>query len=347
MTAIDDTYTPATMLVDLTPSDAERRSLARAGTAVAAIALGHPVLLVGTEQAPTRGEIVFAASRAAVESTAFAVRHSSGFLQVALPAQRCVELGLVAQRGADAGILRQCVTVDAANGVGTGISAADRAATARLLAHPDATAESFTRPGHVVPLRADLHHPASEFGFAEAAVTLVMRSGDTGAAAVLATVIGVDNDTTLAAGHELREFARDHRLPIVAIDDLAVDLCAPAFAVDTGVQLAADAARLMSFDEHIVLAVGDVRGAGTVPVHIVAMDRVLLEANAHTNLPRVVVGVTEASARQRFLDRALTDGDIVRAALRATGARSIRAFAPGVIRSCAAHAPVPQRLLRR
>lgn len=170
------------------------------------------------------GRSVYAAAAAQVGNTAFTIRHSSGFMQVALPARRCDELGLSAQCGADHGDLAQCVTVDAAEGIGTGISAADRATTARLLAAPASTREQFTRPGHLVPLRARPDLSPWDFGMAEAAVHLVSATGAP-PAAVLADIVDPVDPRQMAHGQSLRTFAHTQGLPMIGLDDLAV--CAP------------------------------------------------------------------------------------------------------------------------
>jgi 3,4-dihydroxy-2-butanone 4-phosphate synthase len=182
------------------------------------LANGSAAILTDSPDDPTFGEIVFAASRITTAATAFAIRHTSGFLQVALAGERCDHLLLPGQTGTYPAS-RQCVTVDASFGIGTGISAADRALTIRLLAAQDSSPDSFTRPGHVVPIRADMHHGQTSYGTPEAAIQIAMAAG-LAPAAVIATIVSSDRPAEIAAGTELRRFARTHGLPLVGIGDI-------------------------------------------------------------------------------------------------------------------------------
>lgn len=184
--------------------------------ALAAVAAGETVVVHG---AGDGGGVVFAAGRADVDNTAFAVRHSSGFLCVALPGNRCDELALPpmsprARRDSGATV---CVTVDASVGVSTGISAADRARAARVLADPNAIAADLTRPGHLVPVAVDLDHPSPVL--AQVALHLVTASGHA-PAAVFAHLVSPADETRMATGGELRAFADDHGLTSVPAADV-------------------------------------------------------------------------------------------------------------------------------
>ena len=330
MTMVHEPETTTGTLVDLALSRDETAALERVCAATAELACGGTVLMCDDAEQPGRGEILFAAAGADVHATAFAVRHTSGFLHVALPASRCDELDLVSQRGADRTGIAQCVTVDANDGIGTGISAADRAVTARLLASDAAREDSFTRPGHVVPLRAELDLPLRAYGYAEAGLHLVRAAG-LAAAAVMGTVVGIADPTSMAAGEEVHAFAAEHRLPLVGIRDLAVG-ATPATSVDLPLQLPTGRTRLMSFDavgeEYLCLVVGDVTDRAEVPLHIVAADRIVLEASMQYGGPRILLGVRAASnpADQRALIVAglREEHDPLREVLRSTGARSLR-----------------------
>src|SRR5689334_17950807 len=125
-----------------------------ASAAMSDIAAGRPVLLVDDTQGDGTGSLVFPAECATAELVAFAVRHTSGFLSVALPAARADALELpplvdFTDRTTVAG-----VSCDAREGTSTGISAADRARTLRVLADRASAARDLTRPGHIVPLRS-------------------------------------------------------------------------------------------------------------------------------------------------------------------------------------------------
>ena len=124
--------------------------------AVAEIAAGRAVVVVDDEDRENEGDLIFAAELATTELMAFTVRYSSGVVCVGLTGQACDRLDLppMYHHNQDRKSTAFTVTVDAKEGVTTGISAAERAHTVRLLADPAATDGDLSRPGHVFPLRA-------------------------------------------------------------------------------------------------------------------------------------------------------------------------------------------------
>jgi 3,4-dihydroxy 2-butanone 4-phosphate synthase / GTP cyclohydrolase II len=124
--------------------------------AVADIAAGRAVVVVDDEDRENEGDLIFAAEKATPELLAFMVRYTSGYICVPLTEPDCDRLDLppMYHTNQDRRGTAYTVTVDAANGVSTGISATDRAHTIRLLADPASQPRDFNRPGHVVPLRA-------------------------------------------------------------------------------------------------------------------------------------------------------------------------------------------------
>ena len=122
--------------------------------AVADIAAGKAVVVIDDEDRENEGDLIFAAEKATPELVAFMVRYTSGYLCVPLSGEVCDRLGLLPMYAVnqDKHGTAYTVTVDAKLGVGTGISASDRATTMRLLADPNSTVNDFTKPGHVVPL---------------------------------------------------------------------------------------------------------------------------------------------------------------------------------------------------
>lgn len=190
----------------------------RLANGITALASGHAIVLCDNVVRPEWAELVYLAERADVPTTAFVIRHSSGFLQVALPADRCDELGLSAQCGSSPSGIPQCVSVDSSAGIGTGISATDRAATIRLLASSSSAPQSFTRPGHVVPVRVDAGQHSDD-KCASASLLLASLAGAS-PAAVLATLEGISDSTRAAEGPEVARFAREYGLCLVALSDL-------------------------------------------------------------------------------------------------------------------------------
>ena len=142
--------------------------------AIAAIKDGRPVVVMDDEDRENEGDLIFASELATPDLVAFMVRYTSGYICVALTEADADRLDLppMYRVNQDRRGTAYTVTVDAKNGVGTGISASDRATTMRLLADADSVAEDFTRPGHVVPLRAKDGGVLRRPGHTEAAVDL-------------------------------------------------------------------------------------------------------------------------------------------------------------------------------
>ena len=187
--------------------------------AIAEVAAGRPVVVVDDEDRENEGDLVFAADAATPELMAFTIRHSSGVICVPMPGERLarLDIGLMTPHNQDPMRTAYTVSVDAAQGVSTGISAADRARTARLLADPVATPGDFTRPGHVFPLRYREGGVLVRRGHTEAAVDLARLAGR---APVGVLVEVVNDDGTMKRAPGLRAFADEHGLVMISIDDL-------------------------------------------------------------------------------------------------------------------------------
>lgn len=186
---------------------------------IAAIAAGGLVVVVDDEDRENEGDLVLAASLATPEAIGFMVRHTSGVLCVPMTGAELDRLRLPPMTvvNEDPKGTAFTVSVDAATGISTGISAADRARTVRVLADSRTMPSELTRPGHVFPLRADPDGVLGRPGHTEAAVDLTRLAG-LPAAGVIAEI--VRDDGAMARLPELREFARTHGLPIISIADL-------------------------------------------------------------------------------------------------------------------------------
>ncbi|MER7449179.1 bifunctional 3,4-dihydroxy-2-butanone-4-phosphate synthase/GTP cyclohydrolase II [Nocardia beijingensis] len=187
--------------------------------AVAAIANGGMALVVDDEDRENEGDLVLAAEKATAANIGFLVRHTSGVLCVPMAGGDLdrLELPPMTTVNQDPKGTAYTVSVDAAAGIGTGISAADRAHTMRLLADPGASPRDFTRPGHVFPLRAHPRGVLGREGHTEAAVDLVRMAG-LRPAGVIAEV--VRDDGSMARLPDLLTMARVHGIPIISIADL-------------------------------------------------------------------------------------------------------------------------------
>jgi 3,4-dihydroxy 2-butanone 4-phosphate synthase/GTP cyclohydrolase II len=187
--------------------------------AITDIAAGKAVVVVDDEDRENEGDIIFAAAKATPELMAFTIRHSSGVICVPMPAEILdrLEIPLMTPHNRDRMRTQFTISVDARDGVTTGISAADRAHTARVLADSATEPWEITRPGHVFPLRYSEGGVLTRRGHTEAAVDLARLAGLT-PVGVLVEI--VNDDGTMKRGEQLREFADEHGLAMISIDDL-------------------------------------------------------------------------------------------------------------------------------
>lgn len=131
-------------------------SLSTIAEALEALRARRPVLVADDENRENEGDVILSAELATPEWVAWTVRWSSGFICAPMPADLADHLNLPPMVAAseDARSTAYTVSVDAAQGVTTGISAHDRAHTLNVLSNPESTSTSIIRPGHVLPLRA-------------------------------------------------------------------------------------------------------------------------------------------------------------------------------------------------
>jgi 3,4-dihydroxy 2-butanone 4-phosphate synthase/GTP cyclohydrolase II len=189
--------------------------------AVEQLRAGRPIVVVDDAARENEGDLIFAAELATPDLVAFVVRHSSGFLCVSLTDADASRLDLPPMHRAnqDRHGTAYAVSVDARDGVTTGISARDRARTMRLLADPSTVPTELTRPGHVVPLRAVDGGVLSRAGHTEAAMDLMNLAG-LHPAAGLCEIVSVQDPTQMARGPELRGFCAAHGLVMISIQSL-------------------------------------------------------------------------------------------------------------------------------
>jgi len=187
--------------------------------AIADIAAGKAVVVVDDEDRENEGDIVFAAQMASPELVAFTMTHCRGLLCVPLEEEVLdhLQLGQMAPHNTERMQTAFTVSVDAREGVTTGISAADRAHTIQLLADADTSPYDLVRPGHVFPLRAKPGGVLRRPGHTEAAVDLARLAGFKPAGVICEIV---KEDGTMARLPELREFADTHGLALISIADL-------------------------------------------------------------------------------------------------------------------------------
>jgi 3,4-dihydroxy 2-butanone 4-phosphate synthase/GTP cyclohydrolase II len=243
--------------------------------AVADIAAGRAVIVVDDEDRENEGDLVFAAEYATPELLAFMVRHTSGYICAPLTEQDCRRLDLppMHHTNQDKRGTAYTVSVDAREGVSTGISAFDRARTIRLLADPATRPGQLSRPGHVVPLRARAGGVLERTGHTEATIDLARLAGCR-PAGVLCEI--VNDDGTMARLPELQVFAKQHDLRLISIEQL-VEYRKRTERVVTreaetrlpnrfGMWRAVGYSSTLDGGEHLALVLGEVEGADDVLV---------------------------------------------------------------------------------
>jgi 3,4-dihydroxy 2-butanone 4-phosphate synthase / GTP cyclohydrolase II len=189
--------------------------------AIADIAAGKAVVVVDDEDRENEGDLVFAAELATPELMAFTIRHTSGYVCVPMTSAELdrLELPLMVSTNQERMRTAYTVTVDAREGVSTGISAADRARTVQVLADPATTPYDLTRPGHVNPLRALEGGVLRRAGHTEAAVDLCRLAG-LEPVGVICEIVSEKDEHGMARLDELKAFAATHQLSIISIADL-------------------------------------------------------------------------------------------------------------------------------
>ncbi|MGH8828831.1 MAG: bifunctional 3,4-dihydroxy-2-butanone-4-phosphate synthase/GTP cyclohydrolase II, partial [Jiangellaceae bacterium] len=187
--------------------------------AIADIAAGRAVIVVDDEDRENEGDLIFAASMAAPELMGFMIRYTSGVVCVPMVGSELDRLKLppMTQVNEDRKGTAYSVSVDARHGITTGISATDRAHTARVLADSATEAYELTRPGHVFPLRAMDGGVLRRPGHTEAAVDLARLAGRSPAGVICEIV---NDDGSMKRAPALRVFADAHDLAMISIADL-------------------------------------------------------------------------------------------------------------------------------
>jgi 3,4-dihydroxy 2-butanone 4-phosphate synthase/GTP cyclohydrolase II len=180
---------------------------------------GKPVIVVDDAERENEGDLVIAAEKATAESVNFMMRFGRGLICVPITSERAARLGLnrMVLDNRESFKTDFTVSVDATEGVTTGISAEDRARTIRLLADPKSQPKDLVQPGHIFPLRAKAGGVLQRSGHTEAAVDLARLAG-LDSSGVLCEI--VKDDGTMARLPDLLKFKRKHKLKLCTILDL-------------------------------------------------------------------------------------------------------------------------------
>jgi 3,4-dihydroxy 2-butanone 4-phosphate synthase/GTP cyclohydrolase II len=191
----------------------------RLETAIEALKNGGMVILIDSEDRENEGDLVLAAQFATPEKVNFLIRQACGLVCLALEAEQVDRLGLppmVSENGSPRKTAFT-VSVEAAQGVSTGISAADRAHTILTAANPASTRKDLVSPGHVFPLRAAPGGVLERPGHTEGSIELCKLAGLL-PAAVICEII--NEDGSMARKPDLERFSERFGIPIVTIEEL-------------------------------------------------------------------------------------------------------------------------------
>ncbi|MFI9722245.1 bifunctional 3,4-dihydroxy-2-butanone-4-phosphate synthase/GTP cyclohydrolase II [Streptomyces sp. NPDC052396] len=247
--------------------------------AIADIAAGRPVIVVDDESRENEGDLVIAAEAATPEILAFMMSECRGLICVPMEGEDLDRLELPQMVENNTETMRTAFTVStdatAAHGIDTGISAADRATSIRLLADPDSKPGDFVRPGHVFPLRAKPGGVLVRPGHTEAGCDLARLAGFRPAAAIV-EIAGEDG--RMLRLPELTAFARRFGLTLISIEDLVRYIKAgePTVRREATTQLPTAYGDFRAHGyragadgvEHIALVMGELDGAEDVLVRV-------------------------------------------------------------------------------
>ena len=236
---------------------------------------GKMIIIVDDEDRENEGDLVCAAEKITPEIVNFMITHARGLICLPLTEERCDELNLPMQTSENTSGFGTAFTVsiEAKEGVTTGISAADRAKTILTAVHADTKPFDLARPGHIFPLRAKRGGVLVRVGQTEASVDIARIAG-LNPSAVICEIM--NEDGTMARFPELEKFAAKHDLKIISVADLVryrinketlvrrvVETTLPT---DFGVFRALAYENIMNGETHIALVMGDDFSQTTEPV---------------------------------------------------------------------------------
>ncbi|SQD78368.1 3,4-dihydroxy-2-butanone-4-phosphate synthase [Moritella yayanosii] len=194
-------------------------AITRVETALTALRLGKGVLVVDDEDRENEGDMVYAAESLTNAQMALLIREGSGIVCVCLPDERVKQLALapMVENNSSQYGTAFTVSIEAAVGVTTGVSAADRVTTIKAAIADGAVPSDLARPGHVYPLRAQPGGVLTRRGHTEGTIDLMKLAG-LKPAGVLCEVTNPDG--TMARLPEIITFGEKHDLPVLAIEDI-------------------------------------------------------------------------------------------------------------------------------
>ncbi len=192
---------------------------ARVESAIKALQMGKPVILQDAEDRENEADLIIAAEQITVPLMALFIRQCSGIVCLCLSEAKLKSLQLPQMVMVNESRYKTAFTVsiEARDGVTTGVSAQDRVTTIRAAIAPHAKPTDIVRPGHVFPLRADPGGVLTRPGHTEGSIDLATLAGFSGAA-ILCELM--NEDGTMMRGQTVKDFSKTYALPIVTIEDL-------------------------------------------------------------------------------------------------------------------------------
>jgi 3,4-dihydroxy 2-butanone 4-phosphate synthase / GTP cyclohydrolase II len=243
---------------------------------------GRMFILVDDEDRENEGDLIVPAQFATPDAINFMARHARGLICLAMTSARVEKLGLplMSQQNGTRHQTAFTVSIEAREGVTTGISAADRAKTIAVAINPESTRDDITTPGHVFPLLAREGGTLVRAGHTEASVDIARKAGLTPAAVICEIM---NDDGTMARLPDLVTFAQHHNLKLGTIADLIAyrrlterlvrKVAESNYSHPAGGDWRAVVfANTVEYQEHLALVKGDVSGLEPVMVRMHAVD---------------------------------------------------------------------------
>ena len=195
------------------------RTLKNIAQAIEIFAQGKFLIVIDDENRENEGDLIISGQQITDHDMAFLIRHTSGIICSAISAKRAKDLNLpiMVKENEDSRRTAFTISIDAREGLTTGISATERANTVRKLASVKSQASDFIRPGHVFPLIAHPAGLAGRNGHTEAGLALCQLANQ-GESGVLSEL--VNDDGTVMKGQQLFDFAEQFKIPVITIEDL-------------------------------------------------------------------------------------------------------------------------------
>ncbi len=274
---------------------------------IADVKAGRMVILMDDADRENEGDLILAAECVTPEAINFMARYGRGLICLTLTEARCRQLNLplMVVDNNDKNTTNFTVSIEAASGVTTGISAADRSVTVRVAVRPEAVPGDIVMPGHIFPLRAQPGGVLSRAGHTEAGCDLARLAGYEPAAVIVEIL---NEDGTMARYPQLLEFAQAHGLKIGTIADLIrhrVDLeRSVEWVAESRFESEFGSFRLVAFHEidhgevHLALVMGDIQPdqVALVRVQQASVLRDILGAHAgqHWSVRRALAAIADS-----------------------------------------------------